>query len=395
MKKKLLAGFGLLLLAGVLVLALRPAAVPVTPAEVVSDSFTETVEEEGRTRLRETWQITAPVDGWLRRVALEPGDPVTRGDPLFRMEGRPAPALDARGREQAREQLSAAESRLASARSELEARETERELAETEYERSHRLHERDMISSEERDRRRSRMVAARAAERSAGHAVETARFERNMARANLEVADGERAPDDAPVLAVPSPLSGVIVRRHRESEGPVAAGEAVLEVGDMDLLEVEVDLLTVEAVRLEPGMPVVIERWGGGEDLEGRVRRVEPGGFERVSALGVDEQRVPVRVEITSPRQDWDRLGEDFRVEARFIVWEGEDVTQVPAGAVFRSGDQEAVYVIEEGRAQLRPVNTGRRSGLWVQVRDGLEPGETVIRNPGDRVTDGARVRPD
>ncbi len=395
MKKKILAGFGLLLLVGVVVLALRPAAVPVTPAEVVSDSFTETIEEEGRTRLRETWQITAPVDGWLRRVALEPGDPVATGDALFRMEGRPAPALDTRGREQAREQLSAAESRLASARSEREARETERELAETEYERGRRLHERDMVSAEERDRRHSRMVAARAAETSARHAVEVARFERNMARANLEVADGQRAPEDAPVLAIPSPLSGVVVRRHRESEGPVATGELILEVGDMDLLEVEVDLLTVEAVRLEPGMRVVIERWGGAEDLEGRVRRVEPGGFERVSALGVDEQRVPVRVEITSPREVWGRLGEDFRVEVRFIVWEGEDVVQIPAGALFRDDDREAVYVIEEDRVSLRPVETGRRSGLRVQVLDGLEPGETVIRHPGDRVADGVRVRPD
>ena len=395
MKRKFLAAIGLLLLAGVVALALRPPAVPVTVAEVESGELVESVTEEGRTRLRDTWHLDAPVDGWLRRVAVEPGDPVAAGDSLFTMQGRPAPALDARGREEARAALSAAEARLEAARAELEARESQRRLAEVESERGERLHERDMLSAEAQDRRRSQMEAARAAERGAQHAVEAARFERDLARASVAVADGAREAEDMPAVPVTAPLDGVVVRRHRQSEGPVAAGEPVLELGDMADLEVEVDMLTVDAVRLREGMSVILERWGGEEDLAGRVRRVDPGGFERVSALGVDEQRVPVRVEITSPREDWQQLGEDYRVEARFVIWEGEDVLQVPAGAIFRHEGQEAVFVLADGRAHLRPVETGRRSGLRVAIRDGLEAGERVVLHPGDRVADGARVRAD
>ena len=166
-----------------------------------------------------------------------------------------------------------------------------------------------------------------------------------------------------------------------------------MEIGDLDELEVVVDLLSVDAVRVRPGMRVVLERWGGDDDLEGRVRMVEPGGFTRVSARGVDEQRVPVRVEITSDREEWAHLGDGYRVEARFILWKGEDVLQIPTSALFRSDDRWAVFVMDHERARLRQVETGRRSGLTTQVVDGLEEGEFVITHPGDRVEDGSRVR--
>ncbi|MFW2134563.1 efflux RND transporter periplasmic adaptor subunit, partial [Ectothiorhodospira haloalkaliphila] len=224
------------------------------------------------------------------------------------------------------------------------------------------------------------------------HAVDVARFDLASARLQLEIADGQRADEAIPALALEAPIDGVITRRHRRDEGPVQAGEAILELGNLDDLEVKVDLLSLEAVRVRPGMRVILERWGGGDPLEARVRRVEPAGFEKISALGVEEQRVWVWSRITSPRADWAHLGDGYRVEARFVIWEGEDVVHIPTSALFRDQDRWAVFVAEDGRARLRSVEPGRRSGLRTQVESGLEPGERVITHPGERVQDGVKV---
>lgn len=378
-----------------LVLALRPAPIPVSATEVRSGHFVEYVEDEGRTRLRDTYTVSAPIGGYLRRVSLEPGDKVAAGEAVFEMESMPTPALDARSREQAREAVAAAEARLQAAQAELETRQTQFTLADTEFDRSEQLHERNLISSEERDRRRALRDSARTAAVAASHAVEVARFELESARAVLEIADGERSPGDQPSLEVRAPIDGTVTRRHRCCEGPVAAGEPILELGNLDELEVQVDLLSMDAVRVRPGMEVILERWGGGEDLRGEVRRVEPAGFMRISALGVEEQRVPVLISITSPRSDWEHLGEGYRIEARFILWSEDDVLQIPTSALFREDDRWMVYVVSAGRAERRQVDIGRRSGLWTQVRSGLDAGEIVITHPGDRVADGVRVAAD
>lgn len=379
----------------VLALALRPSPEPVSATEVRQGEFAEYVEDEGRTWLRNPHRVSAPIGGFLRRVALEPGDEVEAGDMLFELEAMPTPALDARAREQAREAVAAARARLEAAQAELEARRTQLRLAETEFERATQLHERGVISSGERDRRETERDSARAAERAARHAVEVARFELESARAVVEIADGERSPGEQPTLAVRAPISGTITRRERCCEGPVQPGEPIMEIGDLETLEVRVDLLSMDAVRMRPGMSVILSRWGQEQTLEGRVRRVEPSGFTRVSALGVDEQRVPVLVEITSPREQWATLGDGYRVEARFILWQSEEVIQVPTSALFRNQDRQAVFVVEEGRARLREVVTGRRSGLWTQMTEGLSAGELVITHPGDHVDDGSRVRAD
>jgi len=385
---------GLVLLA-LLALALRPSPVPVSATEVRQGEFAEYVEDEGRTWLRDPHRVSAPIGGFLRRVVLEPGDEVEAGDVLFELEAMPTPALDARAREQAREAVAAARARLEAVEAELEARQTQLRLAETEFERATQLHERGVISSGERDRRETERDSARAAERAARHAVEVARFELESARAVVEIADGQRSPGEQPTLEVRAPISGTITQRHRCCEGPVQPGEPVLEIGDLNTLEVRVDLLSMDAVRVRSDMPVVLERWGQDEALQGRVRRVEPSGFTRVSALGVDEQRVPVLVEITSPREQWTSLGDGFRVEARFVLWQGDEVIHVPTSALFRDQDRWVVFVVEDDRARLREVNTGRRSGLWTQITEGLSPGEVVITHPGDHIDDGSRVRAD
>ncbi len=396
LRKKLLLAIAGLIVVGLLVLALRPAAVPVSVTTVERGYFAETVDDEGRTRLRDPHTVAAPISGYLQRVRLEPGDDVEAGDVVFQLESMPAPALDARAREQAREALSAARARLDAAEAELETRRAQLSVAESEFERAEQLHARQLVSSEERDRRRGTRDSARSAERAARHSVEVARFEMESARATLEVADGERSPGDQPKLDVRAPITGTVTARHRCCEGPVQSGEAVLEIGDLaNDLEVQVDLLSMDAVRVRPGMRVAIERWGGAEILEGRVRRVEPAGFTQVSALGVDEQRVPVRVTFETPRDAWARLGDGYRVEATFVIWEDDDVLQVPTSALFRRDDGWRVFVVDADRAQLREVEVGRRAGLTTQIVAGLEPGERVITHPGDRVADGVRVRSD
>lgn len=395
LRKKIISGLVALAIISLLALAMRPSPVPVSTRTVERGAFAEYVEDEGRTRLRDPHVVSAPINAYMHRVALEPGDDVSAGDTVFELEALPAPALDPRAREQAGEAVSAARARLEAAEAELESRQTRHRQAESEYERLRRLHERDLVSSEQMERARSERDAARSAERGARHAGDVARFELEAARANLEIADGERARTDQPTLAVRSPIDGTVTYRHRCCEGPVQAGEQILEIGNLNALEVQVDLLSMDAVRVKPGMRVVIERWGGDSELEGRVRRVEPGGFKRVSALGVDEQRVPVRVAITTPREKWQSLGDGYRIEARFILWEGEDVLQIPTSALFREEGTQKVFVVSEGQARLRTVTTGRHSGLTTQVIDGLEAGETLITHPSDRIEDGTRVRID
>jgi len=381
-----------LIAAALLFAALRPTPVSVTAVKVVQGSFQEYVEEEGKTRLRDSYTVSAPIAGWLQRVVLEPGDAVATGETVFRLEPHPAPALDARALEQARETLAAARARLSSARALHETQQADARFAEAEYKRHRELHERRLVSSTEMDRSRSQRDRALASARAAAHSVEAARFEVAHAQSVLEIASGQRPETDQKPLEVRAPVAGLVLRRERCCEGVINAGDTVLEIGNLDNLEIQVDVLSMDAVRIKPDMPVDIHGWGGQEVLSGTVRRVEPAGFTRISALGVEEQRVPVIVDFTDPREAWNALGKGYRIEARFIIWEGDEVLQTPTSALFRLGDDWAVFVVEDGRAILRRVETGRRSGLVTQIVSGLTADEKVITHPGDRVADGTRV---
>jgi len=378
-----------------LALALRPSPLPVNTATVTQGRFVETVNEEGQTRLRDTYTVSAPIGGFLQRVEAEPGDKVELGQVLFRLEPYPAPALDARSLSQARETLSASRARHQNAMANLETAEADARFAESEYQRYRELHERGLVSTTEMERARSSRDRSAAARRAATHAVEVAGFEVESARAVLDIASGERPASDQPELEVRSPVGGTVLRRHRCCEGAISAGEPVLDVGSLTDLEVQVDLLSTAAVRVRPGMRVIMSGWGGDDELTGTVRRVEPAGFTRVSALGVDEQRVPVVIDFDDPASAWDRLGVAYRIEAEFIVWEADDVIQVPTSALFRLEGEWSVYVVENGHARMRAVERGRVSGLSSQVISGLQPGDVIITHPGDRIADGVRVRPD
>lgn len=392
MKKRIT--IGLVVLAGVaaLVWALRPQPVPVSLSEVRAGAFEETVREEGRTRLRETYTVSAPIAGYLHRVALEEGDAVALGDTLFRLEPLPTPALDARSREQARENLAAARSRLQSAEANLENLRAEARFAESEYRRHQELFDRGAVSATEMERMETMRDRARSAVRAGESAVEVARSEIESARVVLDIASGQMPESEADTLSVRSPAEGVVLERYRCCEGTIGAGEPVLVVGDLDDLEVQVDLLSMDAVRVVPGMRVRLTDWGRDAKLDATVRRVQPFGFTKISALGVDEQRVPVILDLDAVEARLAGLAVGYRVEAEFLLWEGDDVLQVPTSALFRDRGEWSVFVVEDGRAEPRRVEVGRRSGFTTQILEGLEGGERVVTRPGDRVQAGTRV---
>ncbi len=389
-KKIILIIFGLAVI-GLLVLALLPSPIPVSVAVVEKGYFTEYTEDEGVTRLRFTRVFSAPINGYLHRVELEPGGHVQAGEAVFSMQPTPAPGLDPRSLKQAREKFEGAQAISSAAQADYKRAVYRADLAKRELERHSRLFDQDVISMATMDRVQNELNQAVEAEKSARATAEAAAYDVENARAVLEVTAGSLNGDDQ-VLEIKSPVNAVILRRERFQEGFINAGEIILEAGNLDDLEVQVDLLSTEAVRVRPGMRVILEHWGEKHELAGRVRLVEPAGFKRVSALGVDEQRVPVYVEIKSPRDDWKHLGHDYRVEARFILWEDEEVVYIPTSALFRQDDQWKVFVVENQRAVLRTVETGRRSGLLTQILEGVDQGETVITHPGDRLSHGSRV---
>jgi HlyD family secretion protein len=383
-----------LLLAGsAIVWAFLPRPVSVETQKVSRGPLRVTVEEEGKTRVRDRFVVSSPVTGYARRVDLEVGDPVERRQVLAEIEPMRAESLDPRARATAEARVASAEATLRAALARAREAEAAHEYAEARLARTRKLSEAELVPRDALEQAESEAKRTRAAKGSADDAAEAARHEVEAAQAVL-TRGGNAGGRGSEKVAVRSPVKGRVLAVRHESEGVVPAGTPLLEVGDPARLEVEVDVLSLDAVRIRPGTPVRFERWGGEFPLEGKVRHVEPAGFTKISALGVEEQRVLVIVDITSTREEWEGIGDGYRMEASFILWEEREVLQVPAGALFRTGDRFAVYVLEKGRAKVRPVGVGKRNGLAAQVLSGLSEGETVIVHPGDTVSDGKKVRP-
>lgn len=382
---------GLLLVLGAwgLFLALRPQPLEVDIGTASRGMLRVALEQEGRTRVLDRYVVTAPVNGYARRLTLEVGQAVQRGDTLVELEPLRATALDARSRAEAQARIAAAESSLSAVEQSARAAASQADLAQAELLRVRALRLQGHVSMAAEDRATSEAERSGAALRSARFAVATASHEVEAARSTLKYA-GSASP--AEPVAVRAPVAGRVLKLIHKSEGAVASGQPLLEIGDPAALEVEVDLLSADAVRIQPGTPVVFARWGGEGALKGVVKAVEPAGFTKVSALGVEEQRVWVIVAFTSPSSQWQRLGDGYRVEASFILWEQPDVLQIPASALFRDGNDWYVYRVEQGKAVRRSVQIGQRTGLHAQVISGMEAGEQVISHPDDRVRDGARV---
>jgi HlyD family secretion protein len=369
-------------------LALWPETVSVDVETVTRGPLVVTIDEEGRTRVRDRFVVSSPVAGRVLRIDLETGDHVSRGDVIARLDAGAAPLLDTRSRADAQAAVDAARAHVDRAKAEEQRIHAMLAQAERELARAQRLIDGGALPAQERDARATDVRTASEAARAATAAVAVAEGE--LRRAQAMVTDGTTA--DMRVVSVRAPADGVILRRLRESEAMVPAGEPLMEIGDPEEIEVVADLLSTDAVRVREGARAIIEEAGSDERLAARVRRIEPSAFTKVSALGVEEQRVNVLLDFVDPGAEDASLGDAYRVDVRIVVWEAPAVIKVPTAALVRDQGQWAVYVVRAGRARVTPVEIGWQTGREAEVLQGLDDGDSVIVHPSDAVVDGARV---
>ncbi len=389
--KRLLLPVAAIAVVGALALALRPRPVDVEVARVVRGHFEASIVEDGKTRVRERYTIIAPVAGTLLRVGLKAGDTVTTGDSVASILPNLAPLLDARARQEAEQRLGAAEASEARTAALVVQAEATATQARVDAERSRTL---AAQGAAPRSRQEHDDLALNTSQR----ALEAARFAHHVAEHEVELARAALIADDAArngvtAWQVRSPVGGRVLRVLQENEGPVALGPPLLEIGDPTDIEVVADFLTTDAVRIHSGDSAWIEDWGGDKPLPGKVRLVEPGGFTKVSALGVDEQRTNVVIDIVAPLASRPTLADGYRVDARVVVATLDEAVIVPTGALFRDKDGWAVFVVVDGLARRRPVVISQRAEATAAVQQGLAPGDMVILFPTDAITEGVRVR--
>lgn len=379
-KRSLLAAAALAILASI-IFVLRPSPVPCEVGRVVRGDLRVTVEEEGKTRIRDRYVISAPAAGRLLRVDLAEGDSVKEGDVVTRLE--PVP-LDERTRAEARARLQGAEAAKRAAHARVRQVGESLEQARRSHKRADELAAQGLRSPEEREQ-------MELAEATLAKELEAARFAARAAAYQAEAARATLLADEpgGGAIAVRSPVAGRVLRVVQESERSVLAGSPILEIGDPANLEIVIDLLSTDAVRVKPVAAMELDG-GEGRKLRAHVRIVEPSAFTKISALGVEEQRVNVIGDLDEPPG---RLGDAFRVEAAITLWEGKGLLKVPASALFRRGDAWSVFTVDGGRARRRDVEIGHRNATEAEVVRGLAAGETVILHPSDRIKDGARVR--
>ena len=371
-----------------------PQPRPVDIAEAIRGPMQVSVEEEGKTRVVDRYDVSAPVAGSICRVDLDVGDPVKKGQILITIKPLESQALDPRSRAEAQARVAGAESALHAAEQTAKSAEAELDLANKELLRLQPLFKKGHISRAQLDQAAAMVQTTGAASRSAQFSVDVARHELEAARTALSYTNGSDQDDIEEDIQVRSPIDGRILAIQKECEGVVTAGQSLLVVGDTRSLEIETDVLSEDAVKIKPGMPVELHRWGGEKPLQGKVRTVEPVGFTKVSALGVEEQRVLVISDIISDSTRWQSLGDGYRVDSEFILWQSENVLQVPASALFRVNDGWALFVVENGKALHRTVKIGKRNGLSAQILDGLKEGEKIITHPDNMIDDGVSVKP-
>jgi HlyD family secretion protein len=382
-KKRLrwLPYLGALGLVALVVLGLRPQPAPVETARAVVGPLRATVSEEGKTRIKQRYVVSAPVSGLLRRIPFKPGAVIEAGRTVAAViEPMPSSPLDARNR-------ALAEARRNAATEMLEKSRTTHELAKSELRRIEQMYAAKTLSPQDLESAQMRETAA---------AREVAATEGTLRQVEAELAEFSPAsgtPQPAPVEVLAT-ASGRVLTVFQESSRTVAQGTPLLEIGEPADLEVVVEMLSRDGAALAPGAPMELEQWGGPVPLQARVRLVEPAAFTKISALGVEEQRVNVVADIITPLEQRQSLGDNFRVEARVIVWASNQVLKVPSSGLFRRGGDWAAYVVRDGRAHLVGVKVGRSSGVETQVLDGLKEGDEVVLYPGDRVQDGQRVQP-
>jgi HlyD family secretion protein len=379
---------GLLVVLAIVVTAMWPESMEVDVTTVERGPMEVTVDEEGETRVRDRFVVSAPVSGRLQRIELEPGDVVARGKTvLARLRPAEAPLIDPRTRAELTAGTEAARAAVGQAQAERGRAATTLARARSTLQRQQELAKAGAIARDALEAAETAVRTAEEALRAAEFTVTRTEYELQLARARLQAPAATGRTVD-----VLSPVDGVVLRRLRESESIVPLGEPLLEVGDPERIEIVADLLSTDAVRVRPDAAVHVDQWGGAESLKARVRRVEPSGFTKVSALGVEEQRVNVLIDVVDAATAARALGDNYRVEVRIVVWSEVDVVKAPVGALFRRGDAWAAFVVEDGVARLRPVQIGQRNDLVAHVASGLSPGQTLVLHPPDTLTDGGRL---
>jgi HlyD family secretion protein len=384
-----------LALVGVIVYAFLPQPQAVDVAVVKRGRIEQTVDEDGRTRIRERYIVSAPLQGQMRRICLKPGDPVTAGETvLTQIEPTEPSLLDPRAKAEAKARVQSAEASIKQAESKISFAREAHKLAKLDLERNAKLLKDKNIAREIFDIAEHKERMFRDELRIAESALLVAQHERTIAEAALlrteplKSSNGSR--EGFPVV---SPKSGKVLRVFQESATIATPGLKLLEIGDPADLEIEIDVLSRDGARILPGAKVHLEHWGGAKPLEGSVRLVEPSAFLKISALGVEEQRVNVIVDLDDPPDKRKTLGDAFRVEARIVVAVSDNVVTVPAGALFRYGAEWSVFIIRDGKAQLRAVKVGLNNGIDAEIVDGLAENDQVVLHPGDRVRDGVTVQ--
>ncbi len=386
-KRGVLIALGVAVIAAI-VIAWLPKPVPVDVGVARRIALDVEVDEDGQTRVRDRFVVAAPIGGTLQRIELDAGAQVEVGDVIARIEPPAVGLLDERSRREAAARLAAARAREQRAATAVARAKVAREAAARDTERARALFEGGAIAGAERER-------AELAEQLAIRDLGAAETDRASAAAEAAAIQAQLAPPPTAsahaTSPVTAPVRGEVLKVVRDSAGPVAAGAALVELGDVRSLEVVVDVLSSDAAQIRTGMPVAIEGWGGDQPLAGQVARVEPSAFTKISALGVEEQRVNVIVALASPPTS---LGDGFRVDARIFTWRGTNVLAIPGSAVFRDRGHWAVYAIDGGKARLRRVELGHRGRLEVEVISGLAAGQQVVLHPSDRIRDGVEVSP-
>ena len=381
---------------GLIVFVFRPTAIRVTVAPVQRGRLQVTIDEEGRTRVRDRFVIAAPIAGRVARITLDPGDPVEQGTVLTHMNPLP---LDRRAHAEAQARLAAAEAQQRAADAQVAQAQAALEQAQRSGARARQLGKRGTIATEERElaelaetARQKELEAATFAARAAAFTVEAARAALLAPGGDTNqqfIAACEEQADAC--IELRAPVAGQVLRIPEKSERVVAAGVPLLEIGDTRTLEVVVDVLSTDAVKVRPGAVMWLEDWGGAEPLQAHVRVIEPSGFVKLSTLGVEEQRVNIIGDFAVPPVG---LADGYRVEARIVVWEDDGVLKIPATALFRRAGAWNVFVVEAGRARRRVVEIGQRGTTEAQVLSGLDEHAQVIVHPSDQVEDGVRVAP-
>ncbi len=371
---------------------LRKPALEVDVAQVSRGPLRVTVDDLGETRVHDLYAVSSPVTGNLVRVAFKPGAEVKAGAVLAEIQPvAPAP-VDARGYAQTVANISALEAQVSAARAQVQQARAAEQLARSNFARSDALLGRGFVSKAQHDAARAELARSRAANAAAVQQEDAAQHSLQAARASLALSG---AAPRGQVVRVTAPVAGSVMRVLQESNRPVVAGAQILEIGDPAKLEIFSDMLSADAVKVRPGASVLIDAWGGDQPLKGRVRLVEPYGFTKISALGVEEQRVKVVIDLVDPRAAWGRLGHGYRVIVRVALWSAPDVVRVPVGALFRQGAGWAAFTAgKDGKAHLTAVQVGHMNDEQAEVLGGLAPGDKVILHPGEKVRSGVKVKP-